>query len=112
MEELAGAAGFDSLPLNHSNQWTGREARALDLLIECAVCTGRDTCFGSALEGNKAAESRIREAVLSGFDVTRKPVFESRVSGNFDDEVVPTMELIQRQLVFLSTPQKRLSVEI
>jgi hypothetical protein len=51
--------------------------------------------FESALEGNKAPESRIREAVLSGFDVTCKPVFESRVSGNRDDEVVPAIELLQ-----------------
>jgi hypothetical protein len=74
---------------------TGHQARPFDLLIDCAVPTGRPTCFGSALEGNKAAESRIREAVLSGFDVTRKPVLKSRVSGNRDDEVVPAMELIQ-----------------
>jgi hypothetical protein len=56
--------------------------------------------FGSALEGNKAPESRIRKAVLSGFDVTREPVFESRVSVNPDNGVVPAMELMQRQLVF------------
>src|SRR5271165_5383719 len=75
-------------------------SRPLDLLIDCAVPTRRAICFGSALEGNQAPESRIREAVLSGFDVTRKSVFESQVSGNRDDEVVPAMELIKRQLIF------------
>ena len=54
----------------------------------------------SVFQRDESSKSRIREAVLSGFDVTRKPVFEGRVSGDFDDEVVPTMELIQRQLVF------------
>jgi hypothetical protein len=58
-----------------------------------------DILHVSALEG-KAPESRIREAVLSGFNVTRKSVFESRVSFNRDNEVVPAVELIQRQLVF------------
>jgi hypothetical protein len=61
-------------------------------------CQAR-TCFGSALEGNKAPESRIGETVLSSFDVTRKLVFEIRVSANPYDEVVPTKELIQHQLV-------------
>jgi len=56
------------------------------------------TCLGSALEGNKAPESRIGETVLSSFDVTRKLVFEIRVSPNPYDEVVPTKELIQHQL--------------
>ena len=55
------------------------------------------TCLGSALEGNKAPESRIGETVLSSFDVTRKLVFEIRVSPNPYDEVVPTKELIQHQ---------------
>ena len=33
--------------------------------------------FASPLEGNKTPESRIREAVLPGFNVTRKSIFES-----------------------------------
>jgi len=33
----------------------------------------------SALQRNKAPHGRIGEAVLPGFDVTRQPVFESRV---------------------------------
>ena len=33
----------------------------------------------SALEGDEAPHGRIGEAVLPGFDVTRQPVFESRV---------------------------------
>jgi hypothetical protein len=50
----------------------------------------------SALESNKTPESRIRKAVLSGFDVTRKSIFESRVSARGDDQVVPAKELIER----------------
>jgi len=53
------------------------------------------TGFKSALEGNKAAESWIREAIPSGFDVTRKPILEGRVSGNGDYEIVPAMEFLQ-----------------
>ena len=53
--------------------------------FDCANSYGRATCFGSALQGNKASHGRIREAVRSGFDVTRQPVFESRVSRNRDD---------------------------
>src|SRR4029077_8746524 len=68
---------------------------------------GLATSFGSALEGNKAPESRIREAVLSGFDVTSKSVFESWVSGHRHDEVVPAIELVQRQIVY----QRRVGVE-
>src|SRR5262245_40199318 len=47
----------------------------------------------------KAPESRIRDAVVSGFNVTRKPIFESRISSDRDDQVVPAVELIQRRLV-------------
>jgi hypothetical protein len=54
---------------------------------------GRATWSGSGLQRHKASESRIGEAVPSCFDVTCKPVLESRVSGNRDDEVVPAMEL-------------------
>jgi hypothetical protein len=32
--------------------------------------------------------------------MTRKPVIESRVSGNCHDQVIPTIELSQRQLIF------------
>ena len=59
------------------------------------VGTGRATCLGSAFEGNYAPKSRIREAILSGFDVTSKPVFESRVSCNRHNEVVPAISLVQ-----------------
>ena len=69
--------------------------------------TGRATCLGSAFEGNEAPKDRIREAILSGFDVTSKPVFESRVSRNRHNEVVPAIELVQSQLVH----QRRVEVE-
>jgi hypothetical protein len=65
------------------------------------------TCFGSALKRNEAPESRIREALPSSFDVTRKSVLESRVCGNRNDEVVPAIELIQEQLVY----QRRMGVQ-
>jgi hypothetical protein len=58
------------------------------------------SCFSSALKRDDASESRIREALLSSFDVPLKAVCKSRVSGNRDDEVVPAKELIQRQHVF------------
>jgi len=44
-------------------------------------------------------ESWVGEAVLSGFDVTRESIFESRIRGNRENQVVPAIELIQRQLV-------------
>jgi hypothetical protein len=73
-----------------------------DITAACAAPTvNRHT---SALEGHKTAKSWIREAVFSGFNVTRKPVIESRVSGNRHDQVIPAVELSQRQLIF-----KRLS---
>ena len=54
----------------------------------------------SSLEGNESTHRRIREAVLSGFDVTRELILESWVVGNRDDHVVPAIELIQPQLVY------------
>jgi len=56
------------------------------------------TDFTSALEGHKTPKSWIREAVLSGFNVTGKPVIESWVSGNRHDQVIPAIELSPRQL--------------
>ena len=56
----------------------------------------RPTPVASGFESDKTPESRIREAVLSGFNVTRKPIFEGRVSASRDDQVVPTKELIER----------------
>ena len=62
------------------------QACPLALPVDCAVREGNAiTGIGSAFEGNKAAESRIREAVLSGFDVTGESIFESRVCSNRDD---------------------------
>ena len=83
--------------------WAHRAVRSFRLVSSSIARFVTDAPLriaGSALESNKAPKSRIREAVLSGFDVTRKPVFESRVSSNRDDEVVPAMELTQRQLAF------------
>src|SRR6185369_9180518 len=51
----------------------------------------------SSLEGNESSHGRIREAVLSGFDVTRESILENRVSLNRYDQVVPAMELVERQ---------------
>ena len=55
---------------------------------------------GLTLEGNKTPKSWIRETVRSGFNMTCKSVIERRVTGNGNDEVIPTMELSQRQLIF------------
>src|SRR5262249_43969350 len=46
---------------------------------------------------NKTTESRIRNAVISSFKVTRKPIFELRIPTNRNDQVVPAVGLIQRQ---------------
>jgi hypothetical protein len=66
----------------------------------CPFVTGAPSGFASALERDKSSESGVREAVLSGFDVTRKSILESRVSGNREDHVIPAKELIERQLDF------------
>ena len=55
--------------------------------------------FASALKGNKAPKGRIRNAVLSVFNVTGKPILESWISGDRDDQVVPPMELTQQQRI-------------
>ena len=39
----------------------------------------------SALKRNEPSHGRVREAVRSGFDVPRKSILESRVSGNRDN---------------------------
>jgi hypothetical protein len=91
--------------VRYSIRRTGHQARPLDILIDPVVDTGRATAFGSGFEGNKAPESRVREAVPSGFDVTRQPVLESRISCDRDDKVVPAIELIQRQLAFKRIPK-------
>src|ERR1700730_3944768 len=70
-----------------------------DTVCETPLSYQARTCFGSALEGNKAPESRIGDAITSGFDVTCQSIFESRVSGSRNDQVVPTLKLIQRRLV-------------
>ena len=49
---------------------------------------------------DKPSEGWIRDALLSGFNVTCKSICESRVSGNRDDQVVPAGGLIQGQLAF------------
>src|SRR5215471_15033921 len=54
----------------------------------------------SALEGNNAPERWIRDAISSGFDVTRKTVIEARVRGDRDEQVVPASELLQLEVVF------------
>jgi hypothetical protein len=66
--------------------------------VACATPPGTD--FPSALEVHKTAKSWIREAVPSGFNVTRKPVIERRVFGDRHDQVIPAIELFQRQLIF------------
>src|SRR5262252_4979971 len=58
----------------------------------------------SALERDKPAKRRIREAVLSGLDVTCQTIFESGIAGNSNDEVVPAMELLQRQVAVKLVP--------
>src|ERR1700733_1389258 len=63
----------------------------------CATPPGTD--FPSALEVHKTAKRRIREAVPPGFNVTRKPVIERRVFGSRHDQVIPAIELFQRQLI-------------
>jgi hypothetical protein len=70
-----------------------------DTVCETPLSYQARTCFGSACEGNKAPESRIGDAITSGFDVTRQSIFERRVSGSRNDQVVPTLKLIQRRLV-------------
>ena len=70
-----------------------------DTVCETPLSYQARICFGSALEGNKAPESRIGDAITSGFDVTRQSIFERRVSGSRNDQVVPTLKLIQRRLV-------------
>ena len=57
------------------------DASGLPAVREGNAITG----IGSAFEGNKAAQSRIREAVLSGFDVTGESIFEGGVCGDRDD---------------------------
>ena len=56
----------------------------------------RETAFTSALEGDETSQSWIREAVLSGFNMPRKPVIERRVFGNRHDQVIPTIEPLER----------------
>ena len=59
-----------------------------------------DWGIASTLERNQTAHGRIREAVLSGFDVTRKPVLGRRIAGNRDNQVVPAVELLLLGLIF------------
>src|SRR5215469_17227906 len=54
----------------------------------------------STFQDDKATHGRIRDTVLSGFDVTRKPIGEGRISCNRGDEVIPATELFQFHLVF------------
>ena len=51
----------------------------------------------SGFEGYEAAESRIGVGVAAGFDVTCEPIFESRVAADGNDQVVPAVELIERE---------------
>src|SRR5262245_54863298 len=51
-----------------------------------------------AFQVNEASESRIRNAIIPGFNMTCKSIAEGRITRNRDDVVVPAVELIQRLL--------------
>ena len=66
------------------------------------IVEARGGCLATAaaslrltLKSHQTPHSRIREALLAGFHVTRKPVFKSRVTVNRDDEIVPAIVLMQ-----------------
>ena len=52
-----------------------------------------------ARESNKTSQRRIRRAVVSGFNVPAKPIFEAGIASDRDDQVVPTIEGSKLQLV-------------
>ena len=58
------------------DQWADASSLPLAFPGDCAVRKRNAiTGIASAFESNKATQGRIREAVLSGFDVTGESIF-------------------------------------
>jgi hypothetical protein len=77
--------------------------RAVDYNQAGAVL--REPDFTSVLEGDQTSHGWIREAVLAGFHVTRKSVLEIGVSGHRYNQVIPAIELLERQLIAKCLPR-------